>query len=237
MIGRLRDAIRRGRLRGAAWVRLLDGARALASSEGRSRLWTRLAHRQALHQVSGYTEEDRYPGLFDLAARTRPDAARILSFGCSTGAELAALRRRFPEAAIVGAEIDARSRALARRRMAGDAATSVVPPERIEGRFDLIFALAVLQVQPHRVAEAGIEDLSEIYPFARFDAQLAELAARLRPGGLLCLYNAHYRVEDSSVATGLEAIAGSPALEHPIFAPDGRRLPPGTVGRSLFRRR
>ena len=237
MIAGVREAVRRGRLRGAGWVKLLDGARALASSGGRAQLWTRIAHRGALHQVSGYTEPERYPELFDLAARLKPDAVRVLSFGCSTGEELEASRRRFPQADIVGAEINPGSRRAAARRVAGDARTEVVGPGAIGGGFDVIFALAVLQVQPHRVADAGVEDLSGIYPFDRFDRQVGELAGRLRPGGLLCVFNAHYRVEDSSAAAMLAPLAESPALDHPIFAPGGRRYPPGTIGRSLFRRR
>ena len=110
----------------------------------------------------------------DLARRLQPEAARILSFGCSTGEELLAIRRRFAAARIVGAEINPRSRRIARRRIERDRRASVVAPDAIAGRFDIVFALAVLQVQPHRVAEAGIADLSPIYPFERFDAQLGE---------------------------------------------------------------
>lgn len=183
MTGRLREAMRHGRARGAGWVRLVDGVRGLASSEGRARLWTRIAHRGTLHQVSGHTEPDRYPELFDLAAKLQPEAARILSFGCSTGEEIEAIRRRFPAAEIVGAEINPKSRSAARRRMRNDARAQVVGPHAIQGEFDLIFALAVLQVQPHRVVDAGIDNLSAIYPFERFDRQVSGLAGRLRPGG------------------------------------------------------
>lgn len=236
MIERLRAAVRSGRVSGAGWVRALDAIRALGSGEGRAALWTGVAHRRDQHQTSGYTEPDRYPELFDLARRLQPEAARILSFGCSTGEELLAIRGRFAAARIVGAEINPRSRRIARRRIERDRRASVVAPDAIAGRFDIVFALAVLQVQPHRVAEAGIADLSPIYPFERFDAQLSRLADLLSPGGLLCVFNAHYRVEDSSASAKLRAVEESPALDHPVFGPDGLRLAPGTVGRSLFRK-
>ena len=61
-----------------------------------------------------YTLPDRYPWLFQFAAREladRPDL-RILSFGCSRGEEVFSLRRYFPTASIKG--IDARPRNIAR---------------------------------------------------------------------------------------------------------------------------
>lgn len=235
-MGDLRETMRAGRREGATWVRLADTLRALASRQGRASLYTRIVHGHSIHQVSGHTQPDRFPMLFDLTARLRPDAARILSFGCSTGEEIEALRRRFPGAAIVGAEINPHSRRLARHRMAGDARVRVVGPNAVEGRFDLIFALAVLQVRPDWVAEAGIVDVSRIYPFERFDNEVARLFVRLAPDGLLCVFNAQYRVEDSSVAMLLEPIADSPPLVLPIFDRDGKRYEPSTVGRSLFRR-
>ena len=91
-------------------MRLFDTVRLVPSAEGRARLWTRILHGSRVHQTSPDTSEDRYPVLFDLASKLAPDAERILSFGCSTGEELQAIRRRFPDAEIVGAEINPRSR-------------------------------------------------------------------------------------------------------------------------------
>lgn len=230
----LKAKVGAARRRGARWVRLLDTLRALGSSEGRGLLWTQARHGGRLHQTSGYTEPERYPELFGLCAAMRPSAARILSFGCSTGEELEAIRQRWPNAALVGAEINPRSRRIAARRLAHDQGVSVVAPEAVDGAFDIIFALAVLQVQPHRIADQGVADLSRIYPFERFDDQVAALAAMLGPGGLLCVMHAHYRVEDTKAAAALEPVTDSPVLDHPIFGRDGRRLPPDAVARSLF---
>jgi trans-aconitate methyltransferase len=174
--------------------------------------------------------------LFDLAASLAPNARRILSFGCSTGEELVALRQRFPRAEIVGAEINPRSRWIARRRVAHDARIVVVHPRCIDGIFDCVFALAVLQRQPHKVAEIGLENLSDHYPFSRFDSAVTDLVARLRSGGLLCVINAHYRVEDSSAAKQLEAVEGSPPTENQLFGPDGRLLKSGDAA-TIFRKR
>lgn len=224
MAASFRSRIKAGRKRGAWWVRVLDLVRLLPSGQGRAQLWVRLMHRGQVHQATPATAEDRYPELFDLSARLLPHAQRILSFGCSTGEELSALRRRFPEAEIVGAEINPRSRRIAGRRMRTDGRVSVVAPGAIEGTFDAVFALAVLQREPHRVTELELDDLSRFYPFARFDAAVTDLVERLRAGGLLCVINTHYRVEDSSMAAELESVAGAPLIDPPLFGRDGRRL-------------
>jgi hypothetical protein len=218
----LRSRIKSARKRGRLWVRALDAARWIATAERRSILWTRLLHRHEVHQTTTYTCEDRYPALFDLAATLSPNPERILSFGCSTGEELIALRRRFPNAEIVGAEINPRSRSIARARVSDDPGASVVHPRMVQGTFDVIFALAVLQRQPHKMEEMEVQNLSPHYPFHRFDFAVRNLAAKLSTGGLLCVTNAHYRVEDSSIAPELEPVIVSHRVEGRLFRPDGR---------------
>ena len=233
---RLRSTIKAGRHRGALWVRALDFARLLMSAEGRSILWSRTVHRDAIHQTTPYTCEERYPLLFDLAAKLKPDAQRIMSFGCSTGEELVAIRRRFPRARIVGVEINPRSRKIAARRASGDASTEVVGPSSISGTFDVIFALAVLQREPHKVAELEVGDLTSFYPFDRFDSAVCMLGRHLGPGGLLCVFNAQYRVEDSSLASRLEVVSESPLMDGPLFGPGGALLV-DAVAHSVFRKK
>jgi SAM-dependent methyltransferase len=234
-IEQLRAYVKAARRRGAGWITLFDVVRLLPTAEGRARVWTRTVHRNSVHQTTPYTEEERYPELFDLAAQLKPDAGRILSFGCATGEEIVSLRRRFPAAEIVGAEINPRSRRIAGRRLASDPLATVVASDRIAGEFDLIFALAVLQREPHKVEELEVADLTTIYPFDRFDSAIDELVSHLRPGGLLCVMYAQYRVEDSSSAGLLEPLP-SPAMPGLLFGRDGRRLE-GAFAASIFRKR
>jgi SAM-dependent methyltransferase len=231
----LRSRIKAERKRGALWVRMLDVVRLVPTGEGRARLWTHLVHGGQVHQTTPYTCEDRYPELFDLAAKLEPGAKRILSFGCSTGAELAALRRRFPSAGIVGAEINARSRRIAARRFADDTLVTVLHPRALGGAFDVVFVLAVLQREPSKIEETDVRDLSDIYPFEQFDAAVTQLAHLLRPAGLLCVMHAQYRIEDSSAASELQPVEMAPSMEGPFFNRDGRRLD-GVSGHSIFRK-
>jgi SAM-dependent methyltransferase len=228
-----RRRIKAARRRGALWVRAVDLLRLVPSAEGRARLWTRLVHGDAVHQTSRDTAEERYPELFDLAARLMPNATRILSFGCSTGEEIVSLRRRFPEAEIVGAEINRRSRRIASRRFVADSRLRVVAFP--EGTFDIVFALAVLQREPFKIAEMEVEDLTPFYPFERFDAAVVELAKRLNASGLLCVDNAQYRVEDSSAADRLAPVVEATRMQGPLFGPDGGRLHDAD-GATMFRK-
>ena len=181
-------------------------------------------HAGAVHQTTTFTSADRYPAIFDLAAVLRPDASRILSFGCSTGEELLTLRQRFAGAEIVGVELNPRCRALAKRRVAADARIRVIPPKALTGSFDIICAMAVFQREPHKITELDVNDLTAIYPFAHFEATLGDLVGRLRSGGLLCIDNAQYRVEDSPSAKTLTPVSKSPAMHCAYFGPDGHRL-------------
>lgn len=233
---RLRATFRAARVRDAFWTRLAETGRLLLSTEGRARVWTRLAHAREIHQTAPYTWLDRYPEIFELAAKLMPDAERVLSFGCSTGEELVSLRRRFPNADILGAEINPRSRSIARRLTASQPKTSVVSPNEIAGTFDVVFALSVLQRDPRRIAaEVMPASLAARYPFKRFDSGVRSLVARIRPGGLLCVSNCLYRVEDSSSAEEMEPIGSSPDMERTMLGPQGERLH-GTTARTIFRK-
>lgn len=228
--------IKAARLRRALWVRVLDWVSLLRWGEGRARIWTRLVHGRELHQTAPYTWLDRYPEIFNLAAELAPNARRILSFGCSTGEELISLRRRFPDAEIIGAEINPRSRAIAQRRIAGDPGTTVSSPDAIAGSFDLVFALSVLQRDPRGLKnEMAARHLAARYPFARFDAGVRSLAARLGPGGYLCVDNALYRVEDSSVAAALDPVGRSPMMDRVLLSAEGHRLE-GVAAKTVFRK-
>lgn len=101
-----------------------------------------------LFQPFPTTGEDRYPGLFDALVRHLADipSPRVLSFGCSSGEEVRALRKRLPGAKIVG--IDLNRRMIAKARLADPSPLSEYRCDgapRPDERYDAVLALAVFR--------------------------------------------------------------------------------------------
>jgi Methyltransferase domain len=172
-----------------------------------------------LFQPGTDTWDERYPELFDalaerLAALPVP---AILSFGCSSGAEVRALRRRLPGARIVGMDLNRRMLARARKADPGGDYRCASAPEPGEN-FDAILALAVFRHGELQAKQPP--SCAAILPFARFAQGLAALDGALRPGGWLALCNAHFRLSDSALA--------------PRYAADPLRLPPRFLARPIY---
>ena len=104
-------------------------------------------------QPYSHTLPDRYPWLFQFAARELPPGKLdILSFGCSRGDEVFTLRRYFPLATLRGIDVDPRNIAACRSRAGnatrmsfGTAATTRGEPS---STFDAIFCLSARSMPP-----------------------------------------------------------------------------------------
>lgn len=201
----------------------------------------RNAHHAVVFQPFPDTFDERYPPLFDAIAAelAHVEAPRVLSFGCSSGAEVRALRSRLPGARILGMDLNRRKLAAARAadpnplsqyRCAG----RIEPDER----FDAILALAVFR---HGELEAQRPLSSRsIMPFARFEAGLAMLDAALEPGGLIAIWHAHFRLADTQLAARYEAVAVDTTclgIQDLLYGRDDCRMNGVTETRALFRKR
>jgi SAM-dependent methyltransferase len=207
----------------------------------RAASWLDPSSSDRVHQTNDQTKFDRYPELF---AEIRDfvgagAAVRILSFGCSSGEEVLTLRRYFPSAVIVGAEINPDSLA-ACRRLSVDGQIEFIESTydnvSRSGPYDLIFCLAVLQRTPRKVIEGEVRNLSAIYPFERFDRQLTEFDSYLKAEGILVLQYTHYLFHDATVAPGYRAVTTQVLRSEVRFDRNGDRLADHIVVPNVFQK-
>jgi SAM-dependent methyltransferase len=183
-------------------------------------------------QPSSHTLPDRYPWLFQFAARELPPGKLdILSFGCSSGDEVFTLQRYFPLAALRGIDVDPRNIAACRARAANAArlsfCTAATTYAEASNAYDAIFCLAVLCLGDLTTRNA--ERCDPYLRFADFENVVSDFARCLKPGGLLFLHTSNFRFGDTAVARDFDVVLeASPEQLAPDIAYDrSNRLLPG----------
>lgn len=177
--------------------------RFVVSSRIRSQVLTRLDYEDQQLQRETYTCQDRYPELFGYCRQHFAECAspRILSFGCSTGEEVFTLARYLPHAEIVGADINlwclkqcAKKNRNARLRFLHRMSREFADAKD----FDAIFCMAVFQRTEHRTENAQPGDTG--LTFERFEAEVAMLDRKLKPGGFFFLDESDFSFEQTHAA-------------------------------------
>jgi hypothetical protein len=177
----------------------------------RSILMMQLLKSKNVHQTTSLTYYDRYPTIFSACRDyfSNKQDLKILSYGCSTGEEVLSLRRYFPNAYIVGTDINKHSLEIC-RKLHMDDKISFIYSETSEiqrqGPFDAIFCMAVLQRKPHDIVAKGITNLKKIYPFERFEQQIIEFDHLINPNGLLIVHFTQYSLLDTIVSSKYEVL-------------------------------
>ncbi|QDK82413.1 class I SAM-dependent methyltransferase [Spirosoma sp. KCTC 42546] len=166
--------------------RLYNVYRFITISSYRSRIIYSFRFKNHYHQFSNFTRSDRYPDLFKIAKKHFQDIEKptILSFGCSTGEEVATLSEYIPHATIVGVDINKWCLKQATRNFHAPNRFfyHCFSQEFLEmNNFDAIFCLAVFQHPGNRHNSVQTESY---YPFSHFEKKINELSEKLKPNGL-----------------------------------------------------
>jgi SAM-dependent methyltransferase len=131
-------------------------------------------------QPSGSTKEERYPKIYDSAVKLKPKAKRVLSFGCSTGEEIFALAKRFPDAEqLIGVDIDHNRVRDARR---ANKNSNIFFHDTLGGlgKFDVVTALNVFFC------------LDKPIPKEQWKKTLEEVIQYVAPGGVLMIFKSDH---------------------------------------------
>ncbi|MEK3991717.1 class I SAM-dependent methyltransferase [Robertmurraya sp. FSL R5-0851] len=195
----------------ALWSAFHISKRIINDKDYRYLLLLQLVKYKNVHQTTPLTFMNRYPKIFSACQEYFEGKGdlKILSYGCSTGEEVLTLRRYFPTAQIIGADINKRSLETCRKLPVDEKISFIFStPSEIQkhGKFDAIFCMAVLERKPHDVAAKGITNLSKIYPFEKFEKQIIELDNLLNPNGLLVVHFTQYSLLDTKLASNYQAL-------------------------------
>jgi SAM-dependent methyltransferase len=195
-----------------------------------------------IFQPYGDTSFDRYPDEFRaVAALAEP--RRVLSFGCSSGAELATVRRYFPDAEVRGIDANPLAVRRARRLLRDDPHVEVVRASDAAAEpassYDVVLAMAVFR---HGALNAAPPRCDHVLRFADFERTVTGLARCVRPGGVLVIRHANFRFGDTAAAGDFEPVAtgfGSSADlgVTPVYGPDDELLPGAERDDGIHRRR
>lgn len=197
-----------------------------------------------LFQPVSKTAFDRYPRIFSFISErlSGASAVRLLSFGCSTGEEVFTLRQYFPEAEIVGIDINPRSIAVCRKKLKKMGEQKIrfelanSTDGEPEGHYDAIFCMSVL-----RHGGLGVscpEKCEDFILFAEFEKTVAGLARVLKLGGYLAIMNSNFRFSDTAMASEFETVYSrieQPRADTPIYDRENHLLPHCVYGDLIFR--
>lgn len=226
--------------------RLARALRRLAIDRNyRNVTWLRLTRPKALFQPSNLSRADRYPRIFRFVQRAlgANSEISILSVGCSTGEEVFSLRSYFPRATIKGIDINSRNIAVCHRRLhrERDPGISFETAGSTAGEpaafYDAIFCMAVLRHGD--LASPGTTRCDHLIRFEDFAAAVKDFSRCLKPGGLLAVRHANFRLSDTPAAADFETllrVEGRGLERTPIFGPDNRLLSGVTYPDAVFRK-
>jgi SAM-dependent methyltransferase len=171
-------------------------------SSYRNQTISRVRYKKNFHQISHFTQENRYPDLFEIFCDyfKYQKPPYILSFGCSTGEEVYSLGKYIPNVKIVGTDIskwcvkECIKKYKDSRFIFLHSKSTIL--EQMKD-FDAIFCLAVFQ---HTHNRTEFVNTAIKYCFSQFEQQVIILDQKLKIGGLLFVDNCDFNFQETSVS-------------------------------------
>lgn len=215
--------------------------RIILDSKLRKQAYWRIIYNRKFHQISHFTEVNRYPDLFEICRNHCENITvpRILSFGCSTGEEVFSLGMILTTAKIIGTDISYWCLRQCQKRNSTDRFTFIHPLSvdfKMDIDFDVILCLAVFQHPENRLPET---QKARKYKFLQFEQQLFELDHKLKKGGLLIFDNCDFDFRESIIFTKysvLEVENNIIERQRPLFNRNNERIAETTIIPRVYRK-
>ena len=212
---------------GFSWMNKL--MKFIFSSSFRGQSISKILYKKHFHQFSHYTEENRYPDLFEICRNYLSGEANpeILSFGCSTGEEVFSLGGYLPNAKITGADISDWCIRECLKKNTGNRYNFLHSKSGEFGdlkKMNAIFCLAVFQDPNNR---EPLTKVAKDFTFSQFEKQLIELDKKLNHGGLLIIDQCDFDFRETELwnnYTVLKVENNTIKRERPVFNRDNERV-------------
>lgn len=175
----------------------------LTDEDFRKEYWLFVTKRKHYHQTLHDTALNRYPELFEICKNyfERSEKVAILSFGCSTGEEVASINQYLPQAFVTGTDISEVCLKKCNQHFKNDRNRFInsLSEEFVKSEnFDAIFCLAVFQ-RPQTVPKKSLKTITN-YPFDQFNKKIIDLDTKLNVGGLLFIDRCDFRFLDTETS-------------------------------------
>lgn len=244
----MKDLLRKKRYEPTLWQpfykvlwNVFNVGRVIAVPSYRSRVFNSWRYKENYHQFSNFTSENRYPDLFEMAKQhfSAFENPKLLSFGCSTGEEVATLASYLPQSTVIGVDINDWCVSEAKKKNASSSTFfyhSLSEEFKETHDFDAIFCLAVFQNPENRHDKT--RQISS-YLFQHFEKQLIELDQKLKINGLLFIDQTDFNFLETSLMKRYQ-IAPFPenkiTRQRPLFNKNNQKIAEINASFRVFRK-
>jgi Methyltransferase domain len=171
----------------------------------RSEIFADLFSRNSQYQRATFTINNRYPLVFqkctEYFASRNNTGPKILSFGCSTGEEVFTLGEYFPQAKIIGVDINSWCIRQCKKMRPNPNFSFYNRKSKtfeILAEFDAIFCMAVFQRTENRTSIDN--QFVRGHTFEQFESEIKVLDSKLKVGGLFIIDHSDFSFTDTSCA-------------------------------------